>query len=807
MPAIFSIAERLSSRALPIIHEAEEELENCIAELAKRISIQVNATSSPGLIAASKEDPWNQAGKYSLGWVYFSIILLVLAMAVRVYDLHGDKVRVALHREAVEETAKRTAYAAMGMDYEKATQSAMTDASTRQFFPSCGPSPEAPRLESSLSSIGSLNSIIAAMRWIFYRQIPNLKIWKFSIAFPSVGILALAFVTFVFVTLYSFVPQPLYYASIRYGSPPLAIRAGMIAIAMLPWIISLGVTANPISFLTGIGHERLNALHRWGSYIFLFLSLVHTIPFYVTPVWSDGAWPTFKVLFPQKYIVYGTGVASLVPLLLLTVHSLPFFRSRMYEVFKLLHVPIAIVFTGMLFWHTKNFLTSWHYLWTTVAIWILSYIARLCYLNWTCPWRLSFLIGEEAAIQILSESALKVTIPTQKRWKPGQYVYLRMPGIAPFGNHPFTIASLCSDDFPSEYGPDYKDMAVVFRPFSGFTRKALLSAQRKGPLKTYRAFIDGPYGGMSRSMTSFDTVVLVAGGSGITAVVSHLYDLIKRMRDGKAVTRKVHLIWAMKRPEVMQWFQEEIRICREFAPPDSMHCEFFITAAKRYDATLGTTMLGASPTQLLSGALKTAGNRLSGHWSAAMQSHRNSAFIMDEAAGNKDRERELRRENEDAITALPSAYMAPSRSGPGSPDLANQGPRSLSSRRPNAPSHLPLNQLPPPHPPQPTHQPLEPQFGFAQTPTLLQKSLMRFAFQPSQKHPGTRIEYGRPDIPYMLKGLARSDSGRRTCVFVCGPAGMRVDVGNCVARLQTQCMWGGRNGKEEIFLHTENYAI
>ena len=86
---------------------------------------------------------------------------------------------------------------------------------------------------------------------------------------------------------------------------------------------------------------------------------------------------------------------------------------------------------------------------------------------------MAWMIGDEAAINIMTENAIKITIPTQMRWKPGQYVYLRMPGISFLENHPFTISSLCSEDFPSEYGEQYRDCVLVFKPYGrDFTRES-----------------------------------------------------------------------------------------------------------------------------------------------------------------------------------------------------------------------------------------------------------------------------------------------------------------------------------------------
>ena len=477
------------------------------------------------------------------------------------------------------------------------------------------------------------------------------------------------------------------------------------------------------------------------------------------------------------------GVAALVPLIWLCVASLPIFRKWMYELFVALHVPVAVVYLAMLFWHCHNYLTSWNYLFATLAIWLLSYAHRYFKLNWTNPWRMSWLIGDESAITLLSENAIKVTIPTQVKWRPGQYVYLRMPGISVFENHPFTIASLCSDDFPSEYGEQYRDMTLVFKPFGGFTRKVLNTAIAKGPLKTYRAFVDGPYGGMQRRLEAFDTVVLIAGGSGITALVSELLQLVKRMRDDRAVTKSVIVIWAIKRLESMEWFKEELRICRENAPPEAVHCQFFVTAAKRHGSN--------APPKSQRPISGIFGSEKINDLAQGIASKRNSALIHDEAGGDKEKEKELRRENEDGITALPKGQMVP--------HLNPTPPRRAHTRQ--KPSLELKTDVPAAAPPAASFD-----FGFPSTPTIFRKNLMRFAFGVSgvKKKEGWSVEYGRPDIPFMLRDAAR-DFGRRTCIFVCGPPSMRIDVATTVARLQRE-VWNDPN-KDEIALHTENYAI
>lgn len=744
--------------------------------LIARVNIPITTTSPPGLLAAVKQDPWSQSGKYALGWVYFAIITLVLTCIIHWYHWGSDKIRRATYKEDMQ--IKSAKSISPDSDYEMGNLP--TSTSTRKLWPQITETPVQEE-ETWFPNITFLNRAIAVVRFVFYRPIPALRWKKRQIALPSGGVIFLVSAAFVFVALYTLLPQPWYYSSISFGSPPIAIRAGMLAVALLPWIVALSMKANMISMLTGIGHERLNVLHRWAAYIMLFLSLIHMVPFYLTPLWDQGGLVTFKSYFKGQTYIYTTGIAAIVPLLLLCIHSLPFVRRRAYELFVTLHVPLSIVFLGMMFWHCQNYLTSWNYLAATGAIWVVSYVIRLFYLNWTNFKRPSWLIGEEAAVTILPENAVKVTIPTQVRWRPGQYVYLRMPGISVFENHPFTIASLNSEDFPSQYGEQYRDMVVVFRPFGGFTRKVLNSAIDKGPYKTYRAFIDGPYGGMTRELASFDTVVLLAGGSGITAIVSQLLDLIKKMREGKAVVKHIQVVWALKRPETMEWFKEELRICREFAPPDSVHCQFFITAAKRQPPGVGAPL--PSPFQPVTNAIHDKVN--SAFQSVATK--RNSALIREEAGGDMEKESELRNENEDAFGPLPQANI----SFPPPPTKAH-------TRKASKVNLPPINTAPAPA--QPGFN-----FGFPSTPTMLQKNLMRFAFLPTmaKKKEGWHTEYGRPDIPFMLKGFEQ-DFGKRTCVFVCGPPSMRVDVARTVAGMQRR-VWSGE--KEEIYLHTENYAI
>jgi hypothetical protein len=62
---------------------------------------------------------------------------------------------------------------------------------------------------------------------------------------------------------------------------------------------------------TGIGHEKLNILHRWISWMIVVLSLVHIIPFLYQPLEEGG-----HSLLDERYY-HDPGFGVRVPVILL----------------------------------------------------------------------------------------------------------------------------------------------------------------------------------------------------------------------------------------------------------------------------------------------------------------------------------------------------------------------------------------------------------------------------------------------------------------------------------------------------------
>lgn len=67
---------------------------------------------------------------------------------------------------------------------------------------------------------------------------------------------------------------------------------------------------------------------------------------------------------------------------------------------------------------------------------------------------------------------------------------------------------------------------------------------------TVQVMIDGPYGGCSTDLGRYESVLLVAGGSGATFTLGLLDDIVGRVvrlgRKGGEVTRRIEFAWCIR---------------------------------------------------------------------------------------------------------------------------------------------------------------------------------------------------------------------------------------------------------------------
>lgn len=423
--------------------------------------------------------------------------------------------------------------------------------------------------KASKSRPGPWARVVATLRVLAYRRLPSYRLGLINLRLPVLGA-TLAMSAFMLgFTIWTFVVQPYYRVDRSFGSPPLALRSGMMALGLMPFIYVLGSKVNFISLLTGVSHEKLQVYHQWLARFMLFLSTVHALPFIHQPLADGGVEGLRETFFSDS--INTTGVIAYACLFVLSFASMTSIRERCYELFLLIHVPVAIVFLGYMFVHCQAMLTSWRYLWATAAMYMLS-----VFLRFAMQLRQnSFLTLSRCRIEALPCSLAKITVDSTMRWRPGQHVFVRFPGLAPLTAHPFTIVSMPAPDEQQLVST----VVLMAKARNGLTKQLYelaSKAQSDSSASTLSAILDGPYG-QDASIAGYDHVLLLAGGSGITFVLASLLELAWLWEQKAAATRRVHLVWSVRDEQAISWAREHLIAIHALAPPGSLQVSIFIS--------------------------------------------------------------------------------------------------------------------------------------------------------------------------------------------------------------------------------------
>ncbi|WYZ44867.1 hypothetical protein EsH8_VIII_000183 [Colletotrichum jinshuiense] len=339
-------------------------------------------------------------------------------------------------------------------------------------------------------------------------------------------------------------PRPYYWPNtkeISFGnSPPLATRAGYMALACMPFLFILGAKANPISAVTGISHEKLNVWHNWVAWAMFALALVHTFPFIIFHMWkgdiveqwNDGG-------------MWVTGVIALLAQAWLTFMSIRWIRERYYEFFKATHILAAAVFFIFFFIHCDFRLTSWDYFIATAVLY------ALCFFYTQFKTYMEHGVNH-ARLSLITPHCLKVIIETNASWTPGQHVYLRFMacGLHALTAHPFTICSV------PQHGKR-NQMIFYIQPKGGVTAR-LAKIAEKSPDIAIPVLLDGPYGGVTnRWFGGFDRTLVLAGGSGAGFSLPMIESFLESKMEKRAGS-ELQVVVATRDPGFREWYSRAL---------------------------------------------------------------------------------------------------------------------------------------------------------------------------------------------------------------------------------------------------------
>lgn len=404
--------------------------------------------------------------------------------------------------------------------------------------------------------IGSfIDVFVAYSRFVAYKQIPANVSYYTSLP-PSFGTILVYFSSSFYALCYCLIPHFWYRGCRGFGSPPLAVRAGVMATALTPFIYVLSGKSNMLTLLTGISYEKLNGTHQYVGVLALVLSLIHTIPFIYQNLQEGGASNLYSVFTSQ--FAYYSGIPPLILLGILCIASKSFIRKYFYEAFLHVHWACGIAYFGTLIWHINNSLGMQDYMWGALAFWASQLIYRALVKTAFRPNSL-FLRPREAELKRLGSGAYEVVVRNTKglSWKAGQHCYLRFVGTRMLDNHPFSICTV-----PNE---EESELRFIIVPKKGLTKKIFNELDDYLASKK-RVYLDGPYGGTTRDPMAFEKIVLLATGSGVSATLPYLSELVNKIelnkkQDIDTVPREIDFVWIIRHIDDLNWIRDELTRC------------------------------------------------------------------------------------------------------------------------------------------------------------------------------------------------------------------------------------------------------
>ncbi|KAH9853632.1 hypothetical protein C2E23DRAFT_777382 [Lenzites betulinus] len=346
-----------------------------------------------------------------------------------------------------------------------------------------------------------------------------------------------------------------------------------LAAGQLPLAVVLAMKNNPITILTGIGHEKLAPLHRIVSRCIFVLIWLHLIGAYYSS--------------PDHFLSASWKIAGLVGAIaqtITTIFGIQQIRRRYYEIFYSTHVGLILIFLIAVHLHCipVNFDK---YVWSVWIIWGFDRLVRAGrYLVFNVIFRPE---DSKALVECIGANGLRVTLKRKifGGWKAGQHAFVAFPKLG-IQSHPFTIASVCETDASGE-----AEMVFTIRARGGQTKTLMDLASPAGSCEL-AALVDGPYGHPG-DVRAFSTCVFIAGGTGVTYTIARMHQLFRGVLASNACATRVVFVWAVRTETESQWILADLAKAVALAPPAiSLTVEIFVTRPQGHSATTLLPTLG-----------------------------------------------------------------------------------------------------------------------------------------------------------------------------------------------------------------------
>lgn len=314
---------------------------------------------------------------------------------------------------------------------------------------------------------------------------------------------------------------------------------GYVAFGQIPILIALAGRNNTVSWITGISYEKLNYLHRMAGRVAILTTWLHTLGWFHKGLGRHG--PGTEIFL--------SGMLGSVAALIMWLTSFALVRKVAYEFFLVVHILMCFIFIVASWYHWPRL--GW-WCWTGLIFWGFDRgigFLRMIIVNkaWLLPFKSKRDQHSACTVELVDPQVLRVTVPRNLfKWSPGQHALLTMPQVATlrYEQHPFTMANAPDGD---------NDAVFIVRAQTGFTQRLL--ARVNDTIDTsLNAYLEGPYGMSHHSeLLGHDTLILVAGGTGVTFASSHFLGALKAAREGTCAISSLRMVWNVREAAHVSW--------------------------------------------------------------------------------------------------------------------------------------------------------------------------------------------------------------------------------------------------------------
>ncbi|KAF2010817.1 hypothetical protein BU24DRAFT_46554 [Aaosphaeria arxii CBS 175.79] len=345
-------------------------------------------------------------------------------------------------------------------------------------------------------------------------------------------------------------------------------RSGTLsALNMIPTVL-FALRNNPLISILQVSYDDFNLFHRWAARITILEAIVHTVAWLANTA-EGGGWVSVANALRTESS-YTWGMVGTCAFTLIGIQAASPLRHAFYETFLNIHRLMAwVAFVGVWVHLRDHGLPQIPWMQLIFILYGLEIFARIVRV-----WYNSVRVNgfSRVKVEAMPGEAVRVTIDLVRPWyaRPGCHVHLYIPTMTWLSSHPFSVAwaptaALDSKEMTlptlegqilSPHAPKKSNqISLICRARTGFTRQ-MFDRASASPNETFTTWgmLEGPYGG-HHSLDSYGTVVLFAGGVGITHQVMYIKHLIDGAHRGTTSTQKIVLIWTVPNSECLEWIR------------------------------------------------------------------------------------------------------------------------------------------------------------------------------------------------------------------------------------------------------------